>query len=301
MRPQDVVVGLERNVSERGRLEEQEQQFELERPEAYDEAVAESRLDLRAHHDAIMGAVLAIIERREVSLDELELSEQEQSALEALRTAFDGKDPRYAEFVYAEQRRELLEQALAALQPALALDLSHASELRLTYDRIVEEVTELRERLEQLEDAQDDERLHETQVRKDAPKDEDDVPDEVEGAEGAAKPSTVWQPGEAGAPGAPGAPGAQDAAATAASPATKPSSVWQPGEPDAQASLAATAVPRPSSVWQPDEAGAPGAPSAPSAQDSPDSPAGAERPQGRGMLSRLSRALGLGKDDRSEG
>lgn len=288
MRPQDVVVGLERNVSERGRLEEQEHQFELERPEAYDEAVAESRLDLRAHHDAIMGAVLAIIERRELSLDELELSEQERSALEALRTAFDGKDPRYAEFVYAEQRRELLEQALAALQPALALDLSHASELRLTYDRIVEEVTELRERLEQLEDAQDDERLHETQVRKDAPKDEDDVPDEVEGAEGAAKPSTVWQPGEPDA-------------GTAASPASKPSSVWRPGEPDAEAGLAASAAPRPSSVWQPDEPGAQDAPSAQDASDSPGAPAGAERPQGRGMLSRLSRALGLGKDDRNDG
>ncbi len=263
MRPQDVVIGLERNVSDRARLEEQEHQFELEKPEAYDEAVAESRHELRAHHDAIMAAVLAIIEKRDIVLDKLDISEQEQSALEALRTAFSGKDRRHAKFVFAEQRRELLEQALAALQPALALDISHTSELKLSYDRIVEEVTELRERLEGLEDAQDDERMHELQVSKEEPKDEDDSTDTAEDSEAAPKPSTVWQPGEADA-------------GPAVSAAPKPSTVWQPGEADPGPT--AGAAPKPSTVWQPGEDA---------------TPAASERSQG-GMLSRISRALGLG-------
>lgn len=162
MRPEEFVLGLERSVHERGFLEEREEEFEKGDAKPYDEQVAENRISARSHHDDVLAVVQAIFEERTESmpvLDDLELSVQEKSALQALQTAFTGRETRYNTFVYAEQRRELLEQALAALQPMLALDVSASAELRETYERMVEQVTELRENLLNLEDSQDDEVL----------------------------------------------------------------------------------------------------------------------------------------------
>lgn len=162
MRPEEFVLGLERSEHERGFLEEREEEFEKGDAKPYDEQVAENRISARSHHDDVLAVVQAIFEERTESmpdLDELELSVQEKSALQALQTAYTGRETRYNTFVYAEQRRELLEQALAALQPMLALDVSASVELRETYERMVEQVTELRENLLNLEDSQDDEVL----------------------------------------------------------------------------------------------------------------------------------------------
>ncbi|HRC57793.1 MAG TPA: hypothetical protein PKU97_17780, partial [Kofleriaceae bacterium] len=184
MRPEHVVAGLERNVPERGLLQQHEEEFEHGAAETYDEAVAHSDLAHRAHHDDIIAAVSAIAEHRPLDLDVLSLGEQERSALEALRAAFEGRDSHNA-FVYAEHRREMLEQALAALQPTLALDVSRIPELHDNYERIIAEVTELRAHLEQLEDAQDDEHMHVAVQKKDEPKDGDDGDDDGdEGDEG---------------------------------------------------------------------------------------------------------------------
>ena len=162
MRPEELVVGMERSEHERGLLEEHEEEFEQGDAKPYDELVAEGHVEDRSHHDDVLAVVKAIFEERTSSmpaLEELELSVQERSALEALQTAYGGRERRYNTFVYAEQRRELLEQALAALQPILALDVSASAELRENYDRMVEQVTELREQLVNLEDSQDDEML----------------------------------------------------------------------------------------------------------------------------------------------
>lgn len=169
MRPEEFVLGLERSEHERGFLEEREEEFEKGDAKPYDEQVAENRISARSHHDDVLAVVKAIFEERTESmpaLDELELSVQEKSALAALQTAYTGRETRYNTFVYAEQRRELLEQALAALQPMLALDVSASAELRDTYERMVEQVTELRENLLNLEDSQDDEVLMREALKK---------------------------------------------------------------------------------------------------------------------------------------
>lgn len=159
MRREDYVVGQERTDHQRGLLEQYQDEFEEGEARSYDEQVAEVRISDREHHDDVLMAMKSILEGRPLDLEELHLSEQEQSALAAMRAAFTGKDARYNKFVFAEQRRELLEQSLAALQPMLALDVSREPELRENYDLLVEEITELREHLVNLEDAQDDEML----------------------------------------------------------------------------------------------------------------------------------------------
>jgi hypothetical protein len=169
MRPEEFVIGLERSEHERGILEEHEEEFEQGDAKPYDEQVAENRIEDRSHHGDVLAVVKAIFEERTASmpaLDQLELSVQERSALDALRTAYGGREGRYNTFVYAEQRRELLEQALSALQPILALDVSASAELRENYERMVEQVTELRERLVNLEDSQDDEMLQRESLKK---------------------------------------------------------------------------------------------------------------------------------------
>lgn len=168
MRPEEFVVGLERSEHDRGLLEQREEEFEKGDAESYDEQVAETRVEERSHHDDVLAVMKAIFESRTESmpvLEDLELSVQERSALEALHTAYGGREGRYNTFVFAEQRRELLEQALSALQPILALDVSASSELRENYERMVDQVTELRERLVNLEDSQDDEMLQREAVK----------------------------------------------------------------------------------------------------------------------------------------
>ncbi len=176
MRPEEFVLGLERSEHERGFLEEREEEFEKGDAKPYDEQVAENRISARSHHDDVLAVVQAIFEERTESmpdLDALELSVQEKSALQALQTAYTGRETRYNTFVYAEQRRELLEQALAALQPMLALDVSASAELRDTYERMVEQVTELRENLLNLEDSQDDEVLMREALKKEEQESDD--------------------------------------------------------------------------------------------------------------------------------
>ncbi len=159
MRPEEEVVGFERVEQQRGLLEQYQDEFEEGEARAFDEQVAEVRISGREHHDDVLTAMKSILEGQPLDLEELHLSEQERSALAAMRAAFIGKDARYNKFMFAEQRRELLEQALAALQPMLALDVSREPALRENYDMLVEEIAELREYLVSLEDAQDDEML----------------------------------------------------------------------------------------------------------------------------------------------
>ena len=195
MRPEEYVVGQERTEHQRGLLEQHQDEFEEGEARSYDEQVAEVRIADREHHDDVLTAIHAIFEGRQIELEEKQLSEQEKSALEALRCAVTGKDARYNKFVYAEQRRELLEQALAALQPLLALDVSLSAELRENYDTLVGDITELRERLVSLEDAQDDEMLlKETEEKGEGQDDADaDKGDEVdESDDGEPRPSALF-------------------------------------------------------------------------------------------------------------
>jgi hypothetical protein len=61
------------------------------------------------------------------------------------------------QFVYAEDRRTMLEQALAVLQPDLiSHDPKVVNELRVQLAQVQTQVTELRERLMNLEDGQEE-------------------------------------------------------------------------------------------------------------------------------------------------
>jgi hypothetical protein len=185
MRLEDSVVGLEHAEQNRGLLEEQEEQFEDGFSARYDEAVVDTSQEQRSRHDDVLAAVQTIFAGKKPEFEQLQLSRQERSALQSLRSAYVGKDPHYGTFVFAEQRREMLEQALAALEPVLALDISTVPELREGYAQLVLQVTELREKLLGLEDSQDDELVtHERVAKKEDETDEpdsDETDDETDG------------------------------------------------------------------------------------------------------------------------
>jgi len=110
-----------------------------------------------ATRDQIVAAVRAIFAHQGLTIADLGLPQREERALEALQAAVTGKSADLGMFVYAEDRRSLLEQALAVLQPSLVGgDGREFGDLRDHLDAMTERVATLREELLQLEDAQDD-------------------------------------------------------------------------------------------------------------------------------------------------
>jgi hypothetical protein len=103
----------------------------------------------RVQRGELLATIQAIFARDRVILDTLRFPQHELRALAALKTAVDGRDLELAQFVYASDRKELLEQALAVLQPNL--ELRDASYLRLVRD-----VQKLRDTLARREAAQDE-------------------------------------------------------------------------------------------------------------------------------------------------
>ena len=120
-----------------------------------------------AEHEAIAGAAIAsrgqllgtirlILERGEVALSSLRLPALEARALAALQTAVSGRGER-GEFVFAEDRRDLLERALAVLQPSLSrVDDLNAQALGAQIADLSAQVADLRGQLSSLADAQDE-------------------------------------------------------------------------------------------------------------------------------------------------
>jgi hypothetical protein len=101
----------------------------------------------------VSGAMHKILEGEHIVINNLELPKRELRALEALKTAVDGRDQQINGFVFAEDRRALLEQALAVLQP----DLATLGKIGgAPYETLVKEVAELREQLNKLEEAQEE-------------------------------------------------------------------------------------------------------------------------------------------------
>jgi hypothetical protein len=138
-----------------GRDLERAERLEQSELEAKDEeelpaqALDQVRELARTQRAELLAMVHAIFARDHLVLDTLKLPQHELRALEALKAAVDGRDAQLAQFVYATDRRELLEQALAVLQPNLELDDP-------TYVRLVDEVRALRAQLANLVDAQDE-------------------------------------------------------------------------------------------------------------------------------------------------
>lgn len=141
------------------------------------------RLD-PASESLVVATMRAIFERRSVIINDLQLPQREQRALEALQAAVTGRDEKLSKFVYAHDRRELLEQALLVLQPGLI------QETAPPLQDLVHHVGNLRVGLEDLDDAQDDLLVpHAMAVEETTEGDSDDKPDDED--EASAKPAST--------------------------------------------------------------------------------------------------------------
>jgi hypothetical protein len=123
----------------------------------------------------IAGAMHKILEREQLIVNDLELPQREKRALDAIKTAVEGRDQSLHRFVYAEDRRTLLEQALAVLQPDLA-KLEEAGDE--PFAELLKDVAQLRERLNVLQDSQEEIEPHKLQAEKAEAGDTDDKPDD---------------------------------------------------------------------------------------------------------------------------
>lgn len=141
---------LERDV-EKQRESDLEKSDDEELPELQSEADQSTE-----HRGQLIALVRAIFNREHVVVDNQQLPARELKALEALQAAVEGRDAKLSQFVYANDRRDLLEQALAVLQPNFVSgDEKHAQMLG-AYGDLIERVAALREGLVDKEDAQDD-------------------------------------------------------------------------------------------------------------------------------------------------
>jgi hypothetical protein len=119
--------------------------------ELYDlDGLPEREVESKRAED-MMSVMRTILAREQIVINDLKLPKRQLTALEALKAAVDGKDTRLSRFVYAEDRRTLLEQALAVLQPELAT-MQGAKE----FQEMFAKVGELREKLNVLEDAEEE-------------------------------------------------------------------------------------------------------------------------------------------------
>jgi hypothetical protein len=158
---------------------ETERQRESELQEEDEEELAELQSSEdrdTEHRGSVMAAMRTILDGEHVVVDELALPARELRALEALQAATEGKDAKLSQFVYATDRKNLLEQALAVLQPNFVSgDAQHAQVLG-TYSDLIEKVAELRTGLLDLGDSQDDLLHGNPEVAKQATdKDDDDT------------------------------------------------------------------------------------------------------------------------------
>jgi hypothetical protein len=118
------------------------------------EAVRDAALEVRGQ---LLGAIRMILDRQTLTIATLHLPQREARALEALQVATSGRSTSLHQFVYASDRRDLLERALAVLQPNLIhADDKTAHELQAQFADLSERVGELRAELTDLEDAQDE-------------------------------------------------------------------------------------------------------------------------------------------------
>lgn len=141
---------LEREV---GLEVEEVQEEEEEMPILSVEEVMDAEL---AHRGRLFDAIQLILADEKLNISLLYLPQREANALEFLQAAVTGEDT-MGEFVFAEDRGALLEQALAVLQANLTHgDHGKLGELHAKFDQLSDRVATLRAELLSLEDAQDD-------------------------------------------------------------------------------------------------------------------------------------------------
>lgn len=154
---------------------ERQRESELENEDEEELAELQSSEDRDTEHrGSVMAAMRAILDGDHVIVDELALPARELRALEALQAAVEGKDAKLSQFVYATDRKNLLEQALAVLQPNFVTGNSQHAQVLGTYSELIEKVADLRTGLLDLGDAQDD-LLHGTPELAKSAADKDDT------------------------------------------------------------------------------------------------------------------------------
>jgi hypothetical protein len=135
-------------------LEDETHEHDKELPVLAGPEVIDAELSYRTR---MFDALQAILAGENLSIPMLYLPQREALALEALQSAVTGRDRSMNTFMFAEDRKSLLEQALSVLQQNLTRgDSETLSVLHAKYDDLTENVANLREELVGLEDAQDD-------------------------------------------------------------------------------------------------------------------------------------------------
>lgn len=156
--------------------EERRRENELVKEDDEELLDLDGKPELEHDHDRtpiVVGAMRDILEREHVIIDALALDKRERRALEALKTAVDGRDNESDGFVFAEDRRALLEQALAVLQPEL-VDFEKLD--GTPFEGLVQEVAGLRMQLRKLEAAQRELRPRKPRAEKGEAPDTEDKP-----------------------------------------------------------------------------------------------------------------------------
>ena len=163
-------------------LEREQDLRATELDDGNDHAINEHGTELETERrSTVLGAMKAIFAGNHLALEGLKLPARELAALDALKEAVEGRDSKLSQYMYATDRSDLLEQALAVLQPNVA-------EIPASFAIVIERVSGLRKDLRQLGDAQDEliAGHDELAKAKGKPEDSDAKPDED-----AAKPAST--------------------------------------------------------------------------------------------------------------
>lgn len=133
--------------------EEMQERGEDALPEVQHEALPDKTVQLRSK---LLGAVRMVLQDERVSVASLQLPQHEERALLALQYAVTGQGD-LGQFLFACDRRDLLEQALAVLQPGMSdLDRRSEQDLIKQLEDMGAKVADLRGVLTNLEEAQDE-------------------------------------------------------------------------------------------------------------------------------------------------
>jgi hypothetical protein len=109
------------------------------------------------HSHDLLASIRLILENKHLTVSQLGLPQREALALEALQSAVTGRNTNLGTFIYAEDRRSLLEQALAVLQPGLTGGAQQQlAAMSNDFQILSKQVGELRASLTNLEDGQDE-------------------------------------------------------------------------------------------------------------------------------------------------
>jgi hypothetical protein len=133
------------------------------------------------HFQHVVATMHSVLDGRELDFEQMaELSRDEREAFEVLTQVVHARGRRGG-FIYAEERLQQLNQVLAVLQPALSIGSAPGiEELRGELAIVIDEVAELRERLINLEAAEEEFEPRELAQQAAGDKDDEDDDDEDE-------------------------------------------------------------------------------------------------------------------------